>query len=112
LIKKISFFRHLHTFLTADSKEVIIRDIIRRFADTFTWNIWIGKPRLFFIQACRSPRSPNVEWTSAQGVRQSDLSPRMLVAYSCSPNETSKRSPSTGSNFIQIFCIMLLKYGA
>jgi hypothetical protein len=101
----------LHSFLTADSKEIIIRDIVKRYADSSPTTIWSGKSRLFFIQACRSLRSEDMECCNGEEIKQNDLSPRMLVAYSCSAKETSKRSPTAGSIFIQIFCIMLVRYG-
>jgi len=66
---------------------------------------------MFFIQACRSLWPENIQSNHRDGVKPSDLSPRMLVAYSCSANEASKRSPTAGSIFIQILCIMLLRYG-
>jgi hypothetical protein len=103
--------RLLHSFFTADSKEVIIRDIVKRYSDSSTSTIWAGKPRLFFIQACRSAWPDHIPCHNREGVKQSDLSPRMLVAYSCSASEASKRSPTNGSIFIQILCIMLLRYG-
>lgn len=107
---KFFFPRLLHSFFTADSKEIVIRDIIMRYSDSSTKNIWFGKSRLFFIQACRSPWPENMQSNKREGVNKNDLSPKMLVAYSCSPSEASKRSPKTGSSFIQIFCIMLFRY--
>ncbi|CAF4061345.1 unnamed protein product [Adineta steineri] len=101
----------LHSFLTADSQEIFIRDIIKRYSDSSVTTIWSGKPRLFFIQACRDDRPRNAQNSNIREVEQHDLSPRMLVAYSCSPSQPSKRSPETGSIFVQIFCIMLLHYG-
>lgn len=106
-----SFFRLLHSFFTADSQEVVIRDIIRRYADSSSGTIWKGKPRLFFIQACRSLWPQHIQSTDREGVQLDDLSPEMLVAYSCGANEASKRSPTAGSIFIQILCIMILRYG-
>ncbi|CAF3219254.1 unnamed protein product [Rotaria socialis] len=101
----------LHSFFTADSKEVIIRDIVTRYADSSVATIWAGKTRIFFIQACRSVWPQNMQSNKREGVQQNDLSPKMLVAYSCSANEASKRSPSTGSSYIQVLCIMLLRFG-
>jgi hypothetical protein len=66
---------------------------------------------MFFIQACRSIWPEHVPLNNREEIKQSDLSPQMLVAYSCSANEASKRSPTKGSIFIQILCIMLLRYG-
>ena len=106
----VFLFRLLHSFFTADSKEVIIRDIVKRYADSSVATIWTGKTRLFFIQACRSLWPQNMQSNKREGVQQNDLSPKMLVAYSCSANEASKRSPSTGSSYIQVLCIMLLRY--
>ncbi len=67
---------------------------------------------MFFIQACRSLWPEHVPSNNREGVKQSDLSPRMLVAYSCSANEASKRIPTVGSIFIQILCIMILRCGS
>ncbi|CAF0932479.1 unnamed protein product [Adineta ricciae] len=44
----------LNSFLTTDQKIVNIRDIIKQYSDSSPTTIWAGKPRLFFIQACRS----------------------------------------------------------
>jgi len=66
---------------------------------------------MFFIQACRSIWPEHAQLNNREEVKQSDLSPQMLVAYSCSANEASKRSPKAGSIFIQVLCIMLLRYG-
>jgi hypothetical protein len=65
---------------------------------------------MFFIQACRPICSERVQSNNHEEIGRSDLSPRMLVAYSCSANEASKRSRKYGSIFIQILCIMLLRY--
>ncbi|CAF1284640.1 unnamed protein product [Rotaria sp. Silwood1] len=100
----------LHSFFTADSKEVIIRDIVKRYADSSSTTIWTGKSRLFFIQACRSEWPEHLQCNQREGVTKNDLSPKMLVAYSCSASEASKRSPTTGSSFIQVLCVMLLRY--
>lgn len=105
------YFRLLHSFFTADSEEVVIRDIVRRYADTSSQTIWKGKPRLFFIQACRSIWPEEIQSSHREGVKLNDLSPGMLVAYSCGASEASKRSPTAGSIFIQILCIMILRYG-
>jgi hypothetical protein len=104
-------FRLLHSFFTADSQEIIIRDIVRRYTDSSPGTIWKGKPRLFFIQACRSLRSIHDRSGPGQEIKQNDLSPQMLIAYSCSASEASKRSTDYGSIFIQILCIMILKTG-
>ncbi len=77
--------------------------------------IWTGKPRLFFIQACRVPLPPTYnnlfQNNTRTEIKQNDLSPRMIVAYSCSPSEESKRNKDCGSYYIQILCIALLKFG-
>lgn len=109
-LKLFISYRLLHSFLTADSKEVIIRDLVKRYSDSSTSTIWVGKSRLFFIQACRSLRPDEKQPNNYEAIQPSDLSPRMLVAYSCSPTEASKRSPIRGSIYIQIFCIMLFRY--
>ena len=101
----------LHSFFTCDAKEVIISDLIQRFTDMPGSNIWTGKPRLFFIQACRSLWPEDLKSSKRKEVQENDLSPHMLIAYSCSPSEASKRSPKSGSIFIQLLCIMVLRYG-
>ncbi|CAF2513729.1 unnamed protein product [Rotaria sp. Silwood2] len=99
----------LHSFFTADAKEVIIRDIVKYYSDS-SKTIWAGKPRLFFIQACRSEWPEHMQCSEREGVTENDLSPKMIVAYSCSAKEASKRSPTAGSYFIQLLCVMLLRY--
>jgi len=101
----------LHSFFTADEKPIAIRDIVNRFSDSSPTTIWKGKTRMFFIQACRSPWPNQQQPKGLQGVKLNDLSPKMLVAFSCSEEEASKRLPKTGSIFIQILCIMILRYG-
>ncbi|CAF0812154.1 unnamed protein product [Rotaria sp. Silwood1] len=46
-------------FFTADSQDVIIRDIVKRYVDSST-TIWVGKSRLFLIQAYRSEWSKHM----------------------------------------------------
>ncbi|CAF4392778.1 unnamed protein product [Rotaria sp. Silwood2] len=94
----------LHSFYIADSKEVVIRDIVKRYTDSSPTTIWNGKPRLFFVQACRSEWPEHLRCNKREGVIKNDLSLKMLVAYSCSASEASKRSPKTGSPFIQVVC--------
>lgn len=102
---------YLHSFFTADQKAIAIRDVIRRYCDSSSTTIWKGKTRMFFIQACRSPWPNRQQPTGLLGIKQSDLSSRMLVAFSCSEEESSKRLPQFGSIFIQMLCIMIIRYG-
>ncbi|CAF0731219.1 unnamed protein product [Rotaria sp. Silwood1] len=84
LIKTV--FRELKfTVLQSDSQDVIIRDIVKRYVDSST-TIWVGKSRLFLIQAYRSEWSKHI------------------------PNEASKRDRTIGSSCIQLLCVMLLRY--
>jgi hypothetical protein len=95
----INLLRLLHLLLSADSKEVIIRNFVRNFSDSSVSTIWVGKPRLFFIQACRSLCPTNnisVQNNTRAEIKENDLSPKMLVGYSCSPSEESKRNPEYG----------------
>ncbi|XP_036407021.1 caspase-3-like [Megalops cyprinoides] len=74
----------------------------------------VGKPKLFFIQACRgSDMDDGVETDSVE-----DKSPKripveadFLYAYSTAPGYYSWRNTINGSWFIQALCHMLDKYG-
>ncbi|CAF4441366.1 unnamed protein product, partial [Rotaria sp. Silwood2] len=80
----------IHSFFIAGSKEVVIRDIVKRHTDLSPITIWNGKPRLFFVQACRSEWPKYLRCNKCEGVIKNDLSLKMLVAYSCSASEASK----------------------
>lgn len=101
----------LQTILTADGKEIIIRDIIKRFGDSSRQTVWSGKPRLFFIQACRTQRPNHLPPIVDQDVKETDLSSNMLVAYSCSPSEASIRDKKDGSVFVQMLCTSIFYWG-
>ncbi|KAL7841046.1 hypothetical protein SRHO_G00247370 [Serrasalmus rhombeus] len=74
----------------------------------------VGKPKLFFIQACRgTDLDAGIEMDS-----NSDGSPvkipveaDFLYAYSTAPGYYSWRNTMTGSWFIQSLCEMINKYG-
>ncbi|XP_063074682.1 caspase-3a [Engraulis encrasicolus] len=74
----------------------------------------VGKPKLFFIQACRG--------TDLDGGVEEDSSPDsspqripveadFLYAFSTAPGYYSWRNTTTGSWFIQSLCDMFTKYG-
>jgi len=101
----------LQTILTADGQEIVIRDIIKSFSDSSPQTIWAGKPRLIFLQACRTERPQEFSPIVGQEVKKSDLSPNMLVAFSCSPNQSSIRYKSFGTAFVQILCMTIFDCG-
>ncbi|XP_033890039.2 caspase-3-like [Acipenser ruthenus] len=75
----------------------------------------VGKPKLFFIQACRGTELDGGIEADSIG---SDSSPQripveadFLYAYSTAPGYYSWRNSVTGSWFIQSLCDMLSKYG-
>lgn len=74
----------------------------------------VGKPKLFFIQACRgTDLDPGVEMdsrTDEPDVRI-PVEADFLYAYSTAPGYYSWRNTMTGSWFIQSLCEMMAKYG-
>ncbi|KAK7162006.1 hypothetical protein R3I94_004611 [Phoxinus phoxinus] len=75
----------------------------------------VGKPKLFFIQACRGTElDPGVE-TDARSSSDSPVripvEADFLYAYSTVPGYYSWRNTMTGSWFIQSLCEMIAKYG-
>lgn len=78
----------------------------------------IGKPKLFFIQACRgSELMDGVPVDAHQSDAQTDITERLpvesdiLMAYSVVPGYFSWRNSIRGSWFIQALCDCLDKYG-
>uniref|UniRef100_A0A3Q2VYI7 Caspase-3 n=1 Tax=Haplochromis burtoni TaxID=8153 RepID=A0A3Q2VYI7_HAPBU len=75
----------------------------------------VGKPKLFFIQACRgSALDEGVIETDSEGDEQTSekipVEADFLYAYSTAPGYYSWRNTSNGSWFIQKLCEMLERY--
>ncbi|XP_073451968.1 caspase-7-like [Aquarana catesbeiana] len=82
----------------------------------------VGKPKLFFIQACRgSDFDEGIQTDSgpANDSMETDANPRykipveadFLIAYSTVPGYYSWRNPGRGSWFVQALCSVLNQYG-
>ncbi|XP_069049267.1 caspase-3-like [Lepisosteus oculatus] len=75
----------------------------------------VGKPKLFFIQACRGTSLDGGIETDALGDDNSSeklpVEADFLYAYSTAPGYYSWRNTMNGSWFIQSLCHMLTKYG-
>ncbi|XP_006796155.1 caspase-3a [Neolamprologus brichardi] len=71
-----------------------------------------GKPKLFFIQACRGTNlDPGIETDSATDGVKIPVEADFLYAFSTAPGYYSWRNTLTGSWFIQSVCDMISKYG-
>ncbi|XP_056112782.1 caspase-3a [Rhinichthys klamathensis goyatoka] len=75
----------------------------------------VGKPKLFFIQACRGTElDPGVQTdasSSSDGPVRIPVEADFLYAYSTVPGYYSWRNTMSGSWFIQSLCEMIAKYG-
>ncbi|MCJ8749290.1 hypothetical protein PDJAM_G00174580 [Pangasius djambal] len=73
----------------------------------------VGKPKLFFIQACRgTDLDPGVEVDSgSDDSMKIPVEADFLYAYSTAPGYYSWRNTQTGSWFMQSLCEMLSKHG-
>ncbi|XP_030595705.1 caspase-3-like [Archocentrus centrarchus] len=79
----------------------------------------VGKPKLFFIQACRGSVLDDgvIETDSVKGEEGAEVSEKIpveadfLYAYSTAPGYYSWRNTADGSWFIQVLCEMLQRYG-
>ncbi|XP_076584628.1 caspase-3a [Chaetodon auriga] len=73
----------------------------------------VGKPKLFFIQACRgTDLDPGIEADSPDdGTTKIPVEADFLYAFSTAPGYYSWRNTMTGSWFMQSLCELLGKYG-
>lgn len=73
----------------------------------------VGKPKLFFIQACRgTDLDAGIETDSGDDdITKIPVEADFLYAFSTAPGYYSWRNTMTGSWFIQSLCDMMSKYG-
>nr|XP_040042114.1 caspase-3a [Gasterosteus aculeatus aculeatus] len=73
----------------------------------------VGKPKLFFIQACRGTElDPGIEADSVKDeTTRIPVEADFLYAFSTAPGYYSWRNTTTGSWFMQSLCDMISKYG-
>ncbi|XP_069023782.1 caspase-3a [Embiotoca jacksoni] len=72
----------------------------------------VGKPKLFFIQACRgTDLDAGIETDSGEGMTKIPVEADFLYAFSTAPGYYSWRNTMTGSWFMQSLCEMFGKYG-
>ncbi|XP_019958716.2 caspase-3 [Paralichthys olivaceus] len=73
----------------------------------------VGKPKLFFIQACRgTDLDGGIETDSVDdGITKIPVEADFLYAFSTAPGYYSWRNTMTGSWFMQSLCEMISKYG-
>ncbi|XP_074545405.1 caspase-3a [Halichoeres trimaculatus] len=73
----------------------------------------VGKPKLFFIQACRgTDLDAGIEADSGDdGTTKIPVEADFLYAFSTAPGYYSWRNTMTGSWFMQSLCEMISKYG-
>ncbi|CAJ1052550.1 Hypothetical predicted protein [Xyrichtys novacula] len=72
----------------------------------------VGKPKLFFIQACRgTDLDAGIEADSGEDTTKIPVEADFLYAFSTAPGYYSWRNTMTGSWFMQSLCEMISKYG-
>ena len=94
-----------------DNKLVKVRDLSERLANCESL---VGKPKIFFIQACQGTEKP--DQVKRDGGQEEDpdgnvaFLPRdsdVFIGYATTPKRVSMRNPSAGSWYIQELCDVL-----